>query len=328
LQALDPIKKLRLLFKDDFEKVDSLIKQLCSGKEKLIELISDYLLSAGGKRLRPLLTLVCAKMCGYQGDKHISLAAAVEFIHSATLLHDDVVDDSHLRRGKPTANDNWGNKASILVGDFLLSQAFQIMVRSESLKVLEILSKASAIIAEGEVMQLSAVNNIKIRLEDYIKIIESKTAELFSAACQIGPVIAGKDLKYQYALRDFGLNLGIAFQIMDDVLDYSASEAALGKTIGDDFREGKITLPVIFAYEAGNDEEKEFWTRVMREVRQEEGDLEHALSLINKYDAINKSIAMANSYLENARMTLNIFDQSEEKSILIEILDFSTKRSY
>jgi octaprenyl-diphosphate synthase len=328
LQTQDPIKKLRLLFKEDFEKVDSLIKHLCSGKEKLIELISDYLLSAGGKRLRPLLTLVCAKMCNYQGDKHISLAAAVEFIHSATLLHDDVVDDSHLRRGKPTANDNWGNKASILVGDFLLSQAFQIMVRSESLKVLEILSKASAVIAEGEVMQLSAVNNIEIKLEDYIKIIEAKTAELFSAACQIGPVIAVKDLKYQYALRDFGLNLGIAFQIMDDVLDYSASEAALGKTIGDDFREGKITLPVIFAYEAGNDDEKEFWTRVMREVRQEEDDLEHALSLINKYDTINKSIATANNYLENARATLNIFNQSEEKSILIEILDFSTKRSY
>ena len=249
---------LTLLLKGDLERVNRLILERMRSPVALIPQLAGHLVAGGGKRLRPMLTLGCARMCGYRGDRHIALAAAVEFIHTATLLHDDVVDDSDLRRGRDTANAIWGNKPAVLVGDFLFSRSFELMVADGSLRVLEILSRASAVIAEGEVMQLMTTGNTATTEADYLVVIQSKTAELFAAASRIGAVLAGRPFDEEEALDRFGRNLGMAFQLVDDLLDFSAHQAELGKSIGDDFRDGKMTLPVLLAYARGDDEERGF----------------------------------------------------------------------
>ncbi|HEX6092844.1 MAG TPA: polyprenyl synthetase family protein, partial [Dongiaceae bacterium] len=287
---------LAALVGDELRLVNERILQSMQSPVALIPQLAGHIIAAGGKRLRPLLTLASAKLCDYRGDRHIGLAACVEFIHTATLLHDDVVDESDLRRGLATANALWGNKSSVLVGDFLFSRAFQIMVADGSLRVLEILSGASAIIAEGEVLQLQTSNDTATSEQAYLDVICSKTAALFAAACRIGAVVADRPKAEEEALDSFGLNLGIAFQLIDDVLDYAAAQPELGKTVGDDFRDGKITLPVVLAFLRGGDEERRFWRRVMEDQEQREGDLEHAIQLMEKHGSLRDTVERARHY--------------------------------
>src|SRR5512143_3105943 len=261
------------MVRDDLRLVNALIVDRMQSPVPLIPQLAGHVVAAGGKRLRPMLTLASARLCGYRGGRHQALAACVEFIHTATLLHDDVIDDSDLRRGLATANAVWGNKASVLVGDFLFSRAFQLMVTDGSLRVLEILSGASAVIAEGEVLQLITSNDTATSEQAYLDVIRCKTAALFAAACRIGAVVSDRSRVEEEALDSYGLNLGIAFQLIDDVLDYSARQTELGKTVGDDFREGKVTLPVILAYRRGDEEERAFWRRCLEKLEQEEADL-------------------------------------------------------
>ena len=294
--------------------------------EKLIEMILYSL--EGGKRLRPMLTLGAAALCGYAGDRHIKLAACVEFIHTATLLHDDVVDESGLRRGQETANTVWGNQASVLVGDFLFSRSFQLMVTDGSLHVLKILSDASAIIAEGEVQQLITTNDTTTSETAYLEVIQSKTAELFAAAARIGAVVADRPKKEEEALTSYGANLGIAFQLVDDALDYSARQAQLGKTVGDDFSEGKITLPVILAFRRGSEADRKFWNRTLGELEQVDGDLEQAQELILKYGTLDDTISRAQHYAAIARDALGLFSDGEPKRALTEVVDFCVEREF
>ena len=290
--------------------------------------MAGHIIAGGGKRLRPMLTLGSARMCGYQGSRHLGLAASVEFIHTATLLHDDVVDESDLRRGLASANAVWGNKASVLVGDFLFSRAFQLMVADGSLEVLDILSHASAVIAEGEVMQLITTNDTETGEPAYLDVIKAKTAQLFAAACKIGTVVAERPKVEEEALDTFGMNLGIAFQMIDDVLDYSAKQATLGKTVGDDFREGKISLPVILAFHRGNDDDRKFWRRTLEDQEQTEGDLEHAIHLMEKHSALEDSVERARHYGAIARDALGIFADSPHKNAFIKLIDFCIERAY
>ena len=266
--SLDPLSRL---LKSDLERVNRLIVERMHSPVALIPQLAGHIVAGGGKRLRPMLTLGCARLCGYRGDRHIALAAAVEFIHTATLLHDDVVDASDLRRGRDTANAVWGNKPAVLVGDFLFSRAFELMVADGSLRVLEILSRASAVIAEGEVMQLMTTNDTATTEADYLAVIQAKTAELFAAASRIGAVLAERPHSEEEALDRFGRNLGIAFQLVDDMLDFSARQAELGKSVGDDFRDGKITLPVLLAFARGDEEERAFWRRTLEDARSAAG---------------------------------------------------------
>src|SRR5690348_1387827 len=247
----------------------------------LIPQLAGHIVASGGKRLRPMLTLGCARLCGYNGNRHIALAAAVEFIHTATLLHDDVVDASDLRRGRDTANAVWGNKPAILVGDFLFSRSFELMVADGSLRILDILSRASSVIAEGEVLQLMTQNNLKTTEASYLDVIRAKTAELFAAASRIGAVVAERPHEEEVALDRFGRDLGIAFQLVDDMLDFSGRQTELGKSIGDDFRAGKVTLPILLAFGRGGEEERGFWRRTLEEMDQRSGDLEHAKRLLD-----------------------------------------------
>jgi len=318
---------LYALVKDDLSRVDELILARVKSEVPLIHDLAKHIIASGGKRIRPVLTLISSQLCGYEGNKHIALASSIEFIHTATLLHDDVVDESKLRRGLATANDLFGNKASVLVGDFLLSQAFQLMVEDGSLRVLGILSDASAVIAKGEVMQLMTEGEPETSLQEYLDVISSKTAVLFAAACELGAVVAGNE-KQEAALRDFGMKIGIAFQLVDDVLDYNADQNTLGKTVGDDFREGKITLPVIIAYNAGGDDEKTFWKRTLAEHDQKDGDLAEALVLLKKHDAITQSVAMAEQYCDEARAALADFPDSPAKNAMLDIADFCAARAY
>ena len=294
----------------------------------LIPQLAGHIIAAGGKRLRPMLTLASSRLCGYHGDRHIALAACVEFIHTATLLHDDVVDDSELRRGLASANALWGNKASVLVGDFLFSRAFQLMVADGSLKVLEILSQASAVIAEGEVLQLATTNDTETSEQAYLEVIRCKTAALFAAACRIGAVVANRPKVEEEALEGFGLNLGIAFQLIDDVLDFSARQAELGKTIGDDFREGKITLPVILAFRRGDEAERRFWRRALEDLEQTDDDLPRAIGLLERHGALRDTIARASHYGAVARDALGIFPDGAEKRAFLEAIDFSIERAH
>jgi octaprenyl-diphosphate synthase len=247
--------------KGGMERVNAMILSRTGSEVAMIPEVANHLINSGGKRLRPMLTLATAALCNYAGEGHVKLAASVEFMHTATLLHDDVVDESDLRRGKPSARKVWGNEASVLVGDFLLGQAFRMMVEVGSLRALDILSTAAAVIAEGEVMQLAAAKNTATTEDEYLAVIKGKTAELFAAACEVGPVIADRPIAEQKAARAYGMNLGIAFQLVDDALDYGGKSAKLGKNVGDDFREGKITLPVVLAFRRGNEEERGFWRR-------------------------------------------------------------------
>ena len=323
--SLEPLTQL---VGEDLKAVNQLIVDRMHSPVALIPQLAGHIVAAGGKRLRPMLTLAASRMCGYQGERHRALAACVEFIHTATLLHDDVVDESDLRRGLATANAVWGNKASVLVGDFLFARAFQLMVADGSLRVLDILSTASATIAEGEVLQLVTSNDTETSEQSYLEVIRCKTAALFAAACRIGAVVADRPRVEEEALDSFGLNLGIAFQLVDDVLDYSARQSELGKTIGDDFREGKITLPVVLAYRRGDAEERAFWRRVLEEVEQTEDDLRRALGLLERHGALRDTVARAGHYGAIARDALGIFPDGPAKRALVEIVDFCIERAY
>ena len=323
-----PYDVLRSLCADDLNKVNQLILEHMNSQVVLIPQVAGHIIAAGGKRLRPLLTLASARMCGHRADNHIALAATVEFIHTATLLHDDVVDESDLRRGRDTANTVWGNKPSVLVGDFLFSRAFQLMVKCRSLEVLDILSTASAIIAEGEVAQLVTANDTSTSQDDYLAVIRAKTAALFDAACRIGAVVAERPPSEADALSTFGLNLGIAFQLIDDYLDYSAQESQLGKAVGDDFREGKITLPIVLAFNRGDDDDRRFWCRVVEDLDQKPEDFEHALARLHQTGALADTMEQAREYAEAARQALAIFPDNAYRHALVDIADFCVERAY
>jgi len=316
------------LVSDDLKAVNEQVIQRMDSPVVLIPQLAGHIVAAGGKRLRPMLTLASARMCGYQGDRHIALAACVEFIHTATLLHDDVVDESDLRRGFASANAVWGNKASVLVGDFLFSRSFELMVEDGSLKVLAILSQASALIAEGEVAQLVTANDTATGEKAYLDVIMGKTAQLFAAACRIGAVVADRPKNEEDALEAYGANLGLTFQLIDDMLDYSAKQADLGKAVGDDFREGKITLPVILAFHRGDGEERTFWKRVLEDLEQEDGDLERAIGLMEKHGALTDTVERARHYGAIGRDALGIFPHGPEKKALVDLIDFCITRAY
>ncbi len=322
------VDALRRLVASDMEKVNRAILEYMQSPVALIPQLAGHIVASGGKRLRPMLTLATAGLCGYQGERHIGLAACVEFIHTATLLHDDVVDDSDLRRGRDTANAVWGNQASVLVGDFLFSRAFQLMIADGSLKVLKILSDASAIIAEGEVHQLVTTNDVETTEDAYLEVIRCKTAQLFAAAAQIGPVVAELPEADEFALEGFGRDLGVAFQLVDDVLDYTAEQAALGKTVGDDFREGKVTLPVILAYQAGSAEERAFWKRTVGDLDQHDGDLGEAQRLMARHGTLEASLERARGYAGAARHALRRFPANAHRAALEELTEFCVERAY
>ena len=321
------VDDLQLYFAQDMQAVDKLINSyITSNVTPVISELSNHLINAGGKRLRPLLTLAASDLCNYSGASHIKLAAAIEFIHTATLLHDDVVDESFQRRGKPTANILWDNQSSVLVGDYLFSKSFQLMVETDSLKVLSILADASSTISEGEILQLSAVKNIKTDESAYFKIIEGKTAALFAAATEVGAVISNVEDKEADALANFGKALGISFQITDDLLDYVGSEEVLGKNIGDDFKEGKVTLPLIKAISKSSKEEKRFWEEVINKGMQKSSDLEHALLLMRQHNVFDETRSEAIKWSKKARNYLDIFPESKTKVILQELTSFVVER--
>ena len=313
---------------DDLRLVNALIVDRMQSPVPLIPELAGHVVAAGGKRLRPMLTLVSARLCGYTGLRHIGLATCVEFIHTATLLHDDVVDDSALRRGLASANTVWGNKPSVLVGDFLFSRAFELMVEDGSLEVLEILSRASSIIAEGEVMQLVTTSDIETSEAAYLKVISAKTARLFAAACRIGAVVADRPSGEADALENYGMNLGIAFQLIDDVLDYSAKQATLGKTIGDDFREGKMTLPVVLALRRGHGAERGFWRRTIEDLEQNDGDLQKAITILNNCCALADTVERARGYALTATRALASLPDGAEKRALLDVIEFCIQRAY
>jgi len=317
---------LMALAADDLSRVNEIIVRRMHSRVALIPQLAGHIVAAGGKRLRPMLTLASTQLCGYRGERHLALAAVVEFIHTATLLHDDVVDESDLRRGLASANAVWGNKASVLVGDFLFSRAFQLMVEDGSLKILDILSSASAVIAEGEVAQLITANDTETSETAYLDVIRAKTATLFSAACRIGAVVADRPRVEEEALDIYGLNLGIAFQLVDDVIDYTSSPDEMGKSVGDDFREGKITLPVVLAFRRGSDEERAFWRRTLEELDQKDGDLDHAMALLDRHGALRDTVERAGHYGAIARDALGIFPDTEVKLAMLEAIDFSIDR--
>ena len=330
-EARDPAAKLEplvALVAADMERVNRIILDKAGSNVELIPELARHLIDSGGKRLRPMLTLASAKLCGYAGEGHVLLASSVEFMHTATLLHDDVVDESALRRGKPTARLVWGNQASVLVGDFLLGQAFKMMVDVGSLKCLRILSNAAAVIAEGEVMQLSAAKNTATTEDDYLAVIEAKTAALFSAAAEVGAAVCDRPQSEQAALRSYGRNLGLAFQLVDDALDYSGEQSRLGKSIGDDFREGKITLPVVLAYRRGTEAEREFWKRALEDGNIKDGDLEAAIGLMQRHGALGDTIGRARHYGEIARDALAIFRDGRYKAALMDVVEFCIGRAY
>ncbi len=324
-EALGPI--LRLTARD-MAGVNDIILEKARSDVDLIPELARHLIDSGGKRMRPMLTLASAKLCGYDGQGHVKLAASVEFMHTATLLHDDVVDESDLRRGKVTARLVWGNQASVLVGDFLLGQSFKMMVEVGSLGALRILSNAASVIAEGEVMQLGTAKNTRTTEEEYIAVIEAKTAALFSAAAEIGAVIAERPQSEQSALRAYGMNIGLAFQLIDDALDYSGEQAKIGKSIGDDFREGKVTLPVVLCYRRGDQTERAFWDRTIAGGEATDADLDLAIAQMEKYNAIRETIDRAAHYGKLARSSLLPFADSPAKIALNGAVDFCVSRAY
>jgi octaprenyl-diphosphate synthase len=323
----DALTDLVALVHDDLDLCNRTIVAQMDSPVALIPQLAAHIVAAGGKRLRPVLTLAAARMCGYaEGTRHVSLAACVEFIHTATLLHDDVVDESLLRRGLASANAVFGNQASVLVGDFLFARAFQLMVADGSLRVLEILSAAAATIAEGEVLQLVTQNDLSTSEDRYLDVVRGKTAALFAAACEVGPVIAGRPPAEQQALRDYGMNLGIAFQLVDDALDYAADQAVLGKTVGDDFREGKITLPVLAAYAAGDAAERAFWHRTVEQGEHVEADLDTALHLMARHGAIRATLDRAAQFSALAKARLALFPESGLRACLQAVADYTISR--
>lgn len=323
--SLDP---LVALIASDMNQVNSVILERMQSDVPLIPELAGHLIAGGGKRMRPMLTLACAKLLGYGGTRQHKLAATVEFIHTATLLHDDVVDGSGMRRGRRTANIIWGNPASVLVGDFLFSRAFELMVEDGSLRVLRILSNASAVIAEGEVAQLTAQRRIETDEDRYLAIIGAKTAALFAAACRIAAVVAERDDADEEALDAYGRNLGIAFQLVDDAIDYASDERTMGKDTGDDFRDGKVTLPVILAYARGDETQRKFWKDAIEGRRVSDEDLAHANRLLDECGAVADTLARARHYGQRAIAALGRFPDGRAKSALIEAADFAVSRAY
>ncbi|WP_323803694.1 polyprenyl synthetase family protein [Sulfitobacter litoralis] len=311
----------------DMTAVNDLIRdRMASEHAPRIPEVTAHLVEAGGKRLRPMLTLAAARLCGYDGPYHVHLAATVEFIHTATLLHDDVVDESAQRRGRPTANLLWDNKSSVLVGDYLFARSFQLMTETDNMRVLAILSNASATIAEGEVLQLTAAQNLATDEGIYLQVVRGKTAALFSAATQVGGVIASAPDAQVQALFNYGDALGIAFQIVDDLLDYQGDPNATGKDIGDDFRERKLTLPVIKAIAKSDAEERAFWARTIEKGRQEEGDLDHALSLLHKHGTLDETKAEALAWAEKAKTALDTLPDHDLTRMLRNLADYVVAR--
>ena len=314
------------LVADDMQRVNEIILSKAGSDVELIPEIARHLIDSGGKRLRPMLTIAAAQMCGYEGRDHILLAASVEFMHTATLLHDDVVDESELRRGKLAARMLWGNQASVLVGDYLLGQAFRMMVDAGSMAALDVLSHAATVIAEGEVMQLSTARNLSTNEDEYLAVVRAKTAALFAAAAEVGPIVADTDKATIAAFKSYGMNLGLAFQLIDDALDYGGSATSLGKKVGDDFREGKVTLPVVLSYRRGNRDERAFWEESLLAGKNDEARLADAIALLNKYDAIRDTVARARHYAAIARDALAPASEGPHKQSLIEVLDFCIER--
>lgn len=322
------IEDLRRLVADDLAAVDRVIVGLLDSPVAMIPKIAGHIVSSGGKRIRPTLTLLTARMFGYDGTRHISLAACIEFIHTATLLHDDVVDGSTLRRGVATANALWGNKPPVLVGDFLLSRAFRLMVRDGSLEILGILTEASAVIAEGEIRQLAIASDLTISPDACMDVLQAKTATLFATASEIGAVVAGEDGRARKAMRDYGLSLGTAFQLVDDVLDYSALQNDFGKTIGDDFREGKITMPVLLAFDRGTPEEQRFWERTFAQLDQRNGDLEHAMTLLAHHNTLQATLDEARHHAVMARDALANLAGNAYRDALQDLIGFCIDRKF
>ncbi len=319
---------LLALVTGDMKRVDQTILARAASHVAMIPDIANHLITSGGKRLRPMLTLAAAGMCAYDGAGHIKLAAAVEFMHTATLLHDDVVDESDMRRGKLAARMLWGNEASVLVGDFLLGQAFKMMVEVGSLPCLDVLSTAAVVIAEGEVMQLSAAKDTHTSEDDYLAVIRAKTAALFGAACEVGAILGKRPKAEVAACRGYGINLGIAFQLIDDALDYGGTAAKLGKNVGDDFREGKITLPVVLSFRRGSESERAFWTRTLEKATIAEGDLETAIATMRRHRALEDTVERARHYGAMARDSLELFPASAWKTALNDVVDFCIARSH
>ena len=324
--ALNPLDALAAMLDSDMRAVNAEIVRRMDSPVALIPRLASYLVGSGGKRIRPLMTLAATTI--YSGDmkRAHTLAASVEFIHTATLLHDDVVDESTQRRGKDSANLVFGNLASVLVGDFLFSRAFQLMVDDGSLDVLRILSDASAIIAQGEVMQLATTNNLGTTMSEYLDVIRAKTAALFAAACEVGPVVGGADSPAARAMAEYGLNLGIAFQIADDALDYSSTRQKIGKTPGDDFREGKMTAPVLLAIIKASEDERKFWARTIGDKNQSEGDFEKAQDIIRSHDSIKESLDLAGDYGAKARLALAEAPDHPLRALLDELVEYAITR--
>ncbi len=324
--ATKPHERLGAYLANDMETVNHLIRERMASKHApRIPEVTAHLVEAGGKRLRPMLTLAAARMCGYDGPYHVHLAATVEFIHTATLLHDDVVDESGQRRGRPTANLLWDNKSSVLVGDYLFSRSFQLMVETGSIRVLDILANASATIAEGEVLQLTAAQDLATTEAIYLQVVRGKTAALFAAATEVGGVIAGVDEDMVQALNAYGDALGISFQIVDDLLDYWGGDAT-GKNIGDDFRERKLTLPLIKAVAAGDAGERAFWARTIEKGEQNDCDLDHALELLNKHGALEATRLEALAWADKAKTALDVLPDHPIRQMLSEIADYVVAR--
>lgn len=316
-------------YQKDIEETDNVIKKYCRGKSPLIEEVSRYIVSSGGKRIRPLLVIICAKLINPKVDNYHNLCAALEMIHTATLLHDDVIDNSHLRRGKKTANAIWDNKAAILIGDFLFSLSFQLLVKTKSIYILDILSKASNQMADGEVSQLQNSNDLSISLDKYFEIIEGKTATLFASACSSGAVLADATKEQELALQDYGNNLGLIFQIVDDIIDYSTDTKKLGKGNGDDYFESKVTIPVIICYENSNESDKKEIAELFEKSYEKKADckdLERLVEVLNKYDCFKKSYIVAKNYYQKAIKSLESLPDSGQKKDLIQIVDFAFNR--
>lgn len=322
----DVMSDLQSLVSQDMKQVNTLILEQMVSEIPLIPQLAAHLIMAGGKRIRPLLTLAGGKLCGYEGSNLVKLAAAIEFIHNATLLHDDVVDMSDLRRGQATANALWGNQASVLVGDFLFARAFQLMVSVGNLDALAVLSKTSATISEGEVFQLSLGSTFDVTHDDYYKIIQSKTGALFEASCQMGAILGNATPEQRQSIIDYGHSLGIVFQIIDDVLDYTANEKTLGKKVGGDFKERKLTLPIMVAYEKGTADERAFWERTIVQGEQEEADFNQAVAYIHKTQAIDFCVKQALNAAQKAKESLAVFADSPTKEILLNLVDYCISR--
>jgi octaprenyl-diphosphate synthase len=315
------------LLKDDMLAVEAEIKNNLSSNVQLVSQVGEYILSSGGKRIRPMLLLLSAHMCNYQGDKHVELASVVEFIHTATLLHDDVVDSADLRRGNRSANSVWGNQASVLVGDFLFAKSFSVMVNSESLKILKILSDTTTELAEGEIQQLINTCDLEVDEQRYLQVVRDKTAILIAAACQVGGVLAGVDEQKEQALREFGLEIGIAFQLMDDALDYVADEADFGKERGHDLYEGKMTLPLICAYAQATETEKAEVSRIVESEELTAEDLDYVCNLIDRHGGIEYTRKRAAERIQLAKQQLHLFPECEARQALFDLADYVVSRN-